>query len=155
MDIGCWLRSPNSNELISLIYINTWGLCVVFLTINLLPTLHQFRISSLPIQLHYYQISLEQIPMASTNVIGIFFLISNIFVLIYASIVLTRPSPLHKASSEAQVQEWLAYLYQQYPNTTHQLFSTATVMDGDSSHWNNWRATLECSDLHTGAIFTE
>lgn len=83
------------------------------------------------------------------------FLCINIFILIYVSIVPARPPPLNKESTEAQVQEWLVYLYQQYPNPTHQLFSTATVMYRDSSHRNNWLATPECSDLHTGAIFTE
>lgn len=61
----------------------------------------------------------------------------------------------HKMSTEAQVQRWLAYLYEKHPNLTHQLFSIVTVMYRDRSHRNNWLVTPQCSDLHAGAILSE
>ena len=46
----------------------------------------------------------------------------------YTNIVSSRPTQLHKASSEVQVQQWLEYLHSTYPNATHNLFTPATVM---------------------------
>ncbi|KAF8417915.1 hypothetical protein EV426DRAFT_720870 [Tirmania nivea] len=71
------------------------------------------------------------------------------------STILPRPLPLHKASLESEVQAWLAYLDQQYPNDSHKLFSAATIMYRDQSHKANWLVVPQCSDLHSGAKFTD
>jgi len=76
--------------------------------------------------------------MTSPSSTCMFFLISNILCTnMHACIGLARPHPLHKETLEVEVQAWLAYLYQRYPNPMHQLFTTATVMYRDSSHRKN------------------
>ena len=49
-------------------------------------------------------------------------------------IVFPTPASLHKTSLEVEVQTWLSYLYQTYPNPSHQLYTRATVIYRDSAH---------------------